>query len=153
MSWKLVFTTLSLAADKQDVRGSPADDPNTPTILALKLLGRLFPSLLLACDVCLCEYTSTGHCGLPSRHGEPGHSPGQMTLDGDSSAHRIGQVALAYAKAGAHVVAPSDMMDGRIKSIKLALMKKGYGNRCAVMSYSAKFASALYGPFRYVFFR
>lgn len=73
-----------------------------------------------------------------------------MTLDGDSSAARIGEVALAYARAGAHVVAPSDMMDGRIKSIKLALMKEGYGNRCAVMSYSAKFASALYGPFRCV---
>lgn len=133
---------------EKDVRGSPADDPNTPIILALKLLSKLFPSLLLACDVCLCEYTSTGHCGLPSRHGVPGHSPGQMTLDGDSSAARIGEVALAYARAGAHVVAPSDMMDGRIKSIKLALMKEGYGNRCAVMSYSAKFASALYGPFR-----
>ena len=69
-------------------------------------------------------------------------------VDGDISAERIGMVALAYAKAGAHVVAPSDMMDGRIKSIKLALIKAGYGNRCAVMSYSAKFASALYGPFR-----
>lgn len=71
-----------------------------------------------------------------------------MTLDAQASAERVADVALAYAKAGAHVVAPSDMMDGRIRSMKLALMKEGLANRCAVMSYSAKFASSLYGPFR-----
>lgn len=73
-----------------------------------------------------------------------------MTLDAEKSAQRIAQVAVAYAEAGAHVVAPSDMMDGRIRAIKLGLMHKGLANRCAVMSYSAKFASGLYGPFRWV---
>lgn len=63
---------------------------------------------------------------------------------------RIAEVALNYAKAGAHCVAPSDMMDGRIKAIKRALIDAGYGNRCTLMSYSAKFASAMYGPFRCV---
>ena len=63
---------------------------------------------------------------------------------------RIAEVALAYAKAGAHCVAPSDMMDGRVKAIKTALIEAGLGNQCTLMSYSAKFASALYGPFRFV---
>jgi porphobilinogen synthase len=77
----------------------------------------------------------------------PGHS-GMPTLDADKSAQRIAEVALAYARAGAHCVAPSDMMDGRIRSIKAALMSEGYANRVTLMSYSAKFASGLYGPFR-----
>jgi porphobilinogen synthase len=65
-----------------------------------------------------------------------------------ASANRVADVALSYAKAGAHLVAPSDMMDGRIKAIKLRLIEAGYANRCGLMSYSAKFASGLYGPFR-----
>ena len=73
-------------------------------------------------------------------------------LDPGPSAARIAEVALAYAKAGAHCVAPSDMMDGRIKAIKRALVDAGLGNKCTLMSYSAKFASALYGPFRCVVF-
>lgn len=77
----------------------------------------------------------------------PVHSD-QPTLDAEASAQRIAEVALAYAKAGAHCVAPSDMMDGRIRAIKTALMHNGYGNRVTLMSYSAKFASSLYGPFR-----
>jgi porphobilinogen synthase len=116
-------------------------------IQALHLLSRLFPQLLLCIDVCLCEYTSTGHCGILSSHTNPVHS-NQPTLDAEASAQRIAEVAVAYAKAGAHVVAPSDMMDGRIKAIKLGLMHAGLANRCTLMSYSAKFASGLYGPFR-----
>ena len=131
----------------KDPRGSPADDPSTPVIRGLKLLTKLFPQLLLCVDVCLCEYTSTGQCGILSSHANPAHS-NLPTLDAEASAQRIAEVALAYAKAGAHVVAPSDMMDGRIRSIKLALMSEGLANRCTLMSYSAKFASGLYGPFR-----
>lgn len=116
-------------------------------ILALKKLTELFPKLFLACDVCLCEYTSHGHCGIMSSLPNPVHSD-QPTLDAEASAQRIAEVALAYAKAGAHCVAPSDMMDGRIRAIKTALMENGYGNRVTLMSYSAKFASSLYGPFR-----
>lgn len=131
----------------QDERGSPADDPTTPVIQALHRLSALFPSLVLAVDVCLCEYTSHGHCGILSSLPNPAHS-NAPTLDAEASAQRIADVAVAYAKAGAHCVAPSDMMDGRIRAIKLGLMHAGLANRCALMSYSAKFASGLYGPFR-----
>lgn len=124
---------------EKDPRGTPADDPNGPVILAIKKLRELFPSLYIACDVCLCEYTSHGHCGLLNADG---------TIDMSPSVDRISDVALAYARAGADCVAPSDMMDGRVKAIKRKLIDGGYGNRCTLMSYSAKFASALYGPFR-----
>ncbi|PCH43811.1 tetrapyrrole biosynthesis porphobilinogen synthase [Wolfiporia cocos MD-104 SS10] len=123
----------------KDERGTPADDPQGPVILAVKKLRALFPTLYIACDVCLCEYTSHGHCGLFRADG---------ALDQVPSAARIAEVALAYAKAGAHCVAPSDMMDGRIKAIKQELMNAGFANQCTLMSYSAKFASSLYGPFR-----
>lgn len=91
--------------------------------------------------MCLCEYTDHGHCGYLNADG---------TIDNTPSVARIAEVAVNYAKAGAHCVAPSDMMDGRIKSIKRGLIDAGYGNKCTLMSYSAKFASSLYGPFRYV---
>lgn len=136
-------------ADYQDARGSAADDESTPVIQALKLLSKLFPQLMLTVDVCLCEYTSHGHCGILSSLPNPGHS-NQPTLEAEASAQRIAEVAVAYAKAGAHCVAPSDMMDGRIRAIKAGLMHAGLANRCALMSYSAKFASGLYGPFRQV---
>lgn len=123
----------------KDPRGTPADDDDGPVILAIKRLRELYPTLYIACDVCLCEYTSHGHCGVLNEDGTINISP---------SVDRISDVALAYAKAGADCVAPSDMMDGRIKAIKRKLIDSGYGNKCTLMSYSAKFASALYGPFR-----
>ena len=126
----------------QDGRGTPADDASGPVILAIKKLRELFPSLYIACDVCLCEYTDHGHCGLLNNDG---------TINTPPSVDRIAEVAVNYARAGAHCVAPSDMMDGRIKSIKRGLMDAGFGNKCTLMSYSAKFASSLYGPFRYAF--
>ncbi|EEB96323.1 hypothetical protein MPER_04561 [Moniliophthora perniciosa FA553] len=95
--------------------------------------------MYIACDVCLCEYTNHGHCGVL-------HDDG--TINTEPSVDRIAAVAVSYAKAGAHCVAPSDMMDGRIKAIKRGLIDAGYGNKCTLMSYSAKFASSLYGPFR-----
>ncbi|EGN99861.1 hypothetical protein SERLA73DRAFT_180108 [Serpula lacrymans var. lacrymans S7.3] len=124
---------------EKDERGTPADDQNGPVILAIKKLRSLFPSLYIACDVCLCEYTSHGHCGVLFADG---------TIDTEPSVDRIADVAVSYAVAGAHCVAPSDMMDGRIKAIKRKLIDEGYGNKCTLMSYSAKFASSLYGPFR-----
>ncbi|KAJ6500040.1 hypothetical protein C8R47DRAFT_1110185 [Mycena vitilis] len=123
----------------KDHRGTPADDETGPVILAIKKIRTLFPDLYVACDVCLCEYTDHGHCGLL-------HTDG--TINTAPSVERIAEVALNYARAGAHCVAPSDMMDGRIKSIKRALIDNGYGNKCTLMAYSAKFASSLYGPFR-----
>jgi porphobilinogen synthase len=128
-----------LTMHSKDGRGTPADDPFGPVILAIKKLRSLFPSLYIACDVCLCEYTDHGHCGL--LHGDG-------TIDTEPSVARIAEVAVNYAKAGAHCVAPSDMMDGRIKAIKRGLIDAGLGNKCTLMSYSAKFASSLYGPFR-----
>jgi len=123
----------------KDGRGTPADDPSGPVILAIKKLRSLFPALYIACDVCLCEYTDHGHCGLLNSDG---------TINTEPSVARIAQVAVNYAKAGAHCVAPSDMMDGRVKAIKKGLIDAGFGNKCTLMSYSAKFASSLYGPFR-----
>jgi porphobilinogen synthase len=124
---------------EKDPRGGPADDQQGPVILAIKKLRSLFPELYIACDVCLCEYTSHGHCGVLHEDG---------TINTEPSVARIAEVAVEYAKAGAHCVAPSDMMDGRIKAIKRGLMDNGLANRCTLMSYSAKFASSLYGPFR-----
>lgn len=129
-------------AGLKDKRGTPADDPKGPVIMAIQKLRELFPSLYIAADVCLCEYTDHGHCGLLHRDG---------IIDTPLSVERIAQVALSYAEAGAHCVAPSDMMDGRIKAIKRTLIDAGLGNGVTLMSYSAKFASSLYGPFRYVF--
>jgi len=124
---------------EKDYRGTTADDPEGPVIQGIRLIRKEFPDLLVACDVCLCEYTDHGHCGLLN--------PDRTICQGPSAA-RIAEVAVSYAEAGAHMVAPSDMMDGRIKAIKELLIARGYGNRCSLMSYAAKFASGLYGPFR-----
>ncbi|OZJ03234.1 Delta-aminolevulinic acid dehydratase [Bifiguratus adelaidae] len=123
----------------KDAHGSKVDDPEGPVILGIKLLREKFPELYVACDVCLCEYTDHGHCGYLRKDG---------TLDNDASVARIAQAAVNYAKAGAHCVAPSDMMEGRIGAIKKGLMEAGLAHKVALMSYAAKFAGAFYGPFR-----
>ncbi|GAA5803301.1 delta-aminolevulinic acid dehydratase [Helicostylum pulchrum] len=123
----------------KDKTGSRADDPEGPTILAVQLLRKTFPDLFVACDVCLCEYTSHGHCGILRDDG---------SLNNDLSNKRLAEVAVNYAKAGAQCVAPSDMMDGRIRSIKQGLMDSGLAHKVMLISYSAKFAGNWYGPFR-----
>lgn len=123
----------------KDPEGTPADDPEGPVIQATKLLHKHFPDLFVMCDVCLCEYTSHGHCGILYEDG---------TINTELSIRRIAAVAVNYAKAGANSVAPSDMMDGRIKSIKRGLIDAGLSNKVLVMSYAAKFSGNLYGPFR-----
>ncbi|XP_038231086.1 delta-aminolevulinic acid dehydratase isoform X1 [Dermochelys coriacea] len=123
----------------KDERGSAADVENTPAIQAIKKICSSFPELLVACDVCLCPYTSHGHCGILRKDG---------TIQNEASCQRLAEVSLAYAKAGCHIVAPSDMMDGRIAAMKEALISNNMGNKVSVMSYSAKFASCFYGPFR-----
>lgn len=123
----------------KDERGSGADTDDTPAVLAVKKIRSLFPDLVLACDVCLCPYTSHGHCGILREDG---------TLDNGASCLRLAEVALAYAQAGCHIIAPSDMMDGRVGAIKQALMSNNMSNKVSVLSYSAKFASCYYGPFR-----
>ncbi|KAF9139199.1 hypothetical protein BG015_002130 [Linnemannia schmuckeri] len=124
---------------EKDAVGSAADDPNTPAIRALKVLSKAFPNLLLACDVCLCPYTSHGHCGVLREDG---------TINNRASVQRLVDISMAYARAGCQMIAPSDMMDGRIKAIKDALVEEGIAHKTSLMAYSAKFASGFYGPFR-----
>ncbi|XP_055081625.1 delta-aminolevulinic acid dehydratase isoform X2 [Periophthalmus magnuspinnatus] len=124
---------------EKDERGSGADAPDTPAVIAVRKIRAVFPELLVACDVCLCPYTSHGHCGILNEDG---------TLNNDASCLRLAEVALAYAQAGAHIIAPSDMMDGRVRAIKQFLLGNEMGNKVSVLSYSAKFASCYYGPFR-----
>ncbi|CAK9440615.1 uncharacterized protein LODBEIA_P46450 [Lodderomyces beijingensis] len=124
----------------KDAVGTAADDPEGPVITSIKLLKTHFPDLFIMCDVCLCEYTDHGHCGLLDEK--------DGTLLREPSVRRIAAVAVNYAKAGANSVAPSDMMDGRIKDIKLGLMQAGLAHKCLVTSYAAKFSGNLYGPFR-----
>jgi len=123
----------------KDPTGLCALSSESPVSQAIRLLRKVFPDLLIMADVCLCGYTDHGHCGILDKDG---------TIDNEKSIHRIAEVATEYAKAGAHVVAPSDMMDGRIGAIKKMLHENGLGNKVAVMSYAAKFASCFYGPFR-----
>ncbi|KAI8449330.1 delta-aminolevulinic acid dehydratase [Phakopsora pachyrhizi] len=130
---------------KKDRRGTPADDPEGPVILAIRLITEKFPKLFVAADVCLCEYTDHGHCGFDE---EDFSIEADHRIDTRLSVERITEIALSYARAGAHCVAPSDMMDGRVGSIKAALIENGFGNKCCLMAYSAKFATVLYGPFR-----
>jgi porphobilinogen synthase len=105
------------------------------TVRAIK---RALPELLVITDVCLCEYTDHGHCGVPDADGR---------IDNDASLELLARIAVSHARAGADVVAPSDMMDGRVGSIRSALDGEGFGET-PILAYSAKFASAFYGPFR-----
>ncbi|KFW68737.1 Delta-aminolevulinic acid dehydratase, partial [Pygoscelis adeliae] len=130
----LIFGVPSRVHKASDERGSAADAEDTPAIQGIKRIRSTFPELLIACDVCLCPYTSHGHCGILREDG---------TIQNEISCQRLAEVALAYAKAG-----EEDMMDGRIAAMKKALISNDLGNKVSVMSYSAKFASCFYGPFR-----
>jgi porphobilinogen synthase len=99
------------------------------------------PDLVLIADTCLCEYTSHGHCGIPGPEQQPGF------IDNDRSLELIARAAVAQAEAGADIVAPSDMLDGRVGAIRRALDQRGLQD-VAILSYAAKYASAFYGPFR-----
>ena len=106
--------------------------------LAVRALKEAHPELVVVTDVCLCEYTSHGHCGRLRSDG---------TVDNDSSLELLARTAVSQARAGADVVAPSDMMDGRVGFIRAALDEDGFSDT-PIVAYSAKFASAFYGPFR-----
>lgn len=122
----------------KDESASNADSPSNPVIRALPKLRKQFPNLLIACDVCLCPYASHGHCGVLNETG----------IDNAASIKRLAEISLSYAKAGAHIVAPSDMMDNRIKAMKDLLIANGFEKSVSVLSYSCKYASGFYGPFR-----
>jgi porphobilinogen synthase len=121
----------------KDARGSGATDPDGVIPRALRSIRAAAPGLVLVTDVCLCEYTDHGHCGLV-RDGD---------VDNDPTLELLAAEAVAHAQAGADVVAPSDMMDGRVGAIRRALDAAGF-THLPIMSYAAKFASAFYGPFR-----
>ena len=116
-------------------RGAYADNGIVPK--ALRAVRKAVPGLLLAPDVCLCEYTDHGHCGIIEKN----------DVHNDASIELLAKAAVAYAKAGADMVAPSDMMDGRVSAIREALDEAGFDD-LPIMSYAAKYASAFYGPFR-----
>jgi porphobilinogen synthase len=121
----------------KDATGSEAYDEQGIVQQAIRAVKRATPDLLVMGDVCLCEYTDHGHCGI-IRDGE---------VDNDSSVYLLGKVAVAQARAGADVVAPSDMMDGRVAGIRKALDGGGFAHT-PILAYAAKYASAFYGPFR-----
>jgi porphobilinogen synthase len=121
----------------KDEAGSGAYDPEGVVQMAVRALKDAHPDLVVITDVCLCEYTSHGHCGIV-REGE---------VDNDITVELLAKTAISQADAGADVVAPSDMMDGRIGAIRSQLDEEGHPN-VAIIAYSAKYASAFYGPFR-----
>lgn len=108
---------------------------------AVRLVKKEIPQMLVITDVCLCEYTSHGHCGIVKKNAN------NYEVDNDSTLELLAKTAVSHARAGADIVAPSDMMDGRIRAIREALDSSGFKN-VPIMAYAAKFASAFYGPFR-----
>ena len=125
-----------LPASKDEV-GSLAADPEAPVQEAIRAIKREVPDLLVITDVCLCEYTSHGHCGIVE----------DDEILNDATVAHLAQAALSHAVAGADIVAPSDMMDGRVGAIRHALDESGFDD-VSIMSYAAKYCSAFYGPFR-----
>jgi porphobilinogen synthase len=125
----------------KDEEGSGAWDDEGVVQLATRAIKDAHPDLLVVTDLCLCEYTSHGHCGV-LRQGAGG-----LTVDNDATLDLLSRTALAQARAGADIIAPSDMMDGRVGTIRSALDDDGF-TQTPIMAYSAKFASAFYGPFR-----
>ena len=123
--------------ESKDEVGSGAYDPNGIVQRAVRAIKRELPDLLVICDVCLDEYTSHGHCGL-IRNGE---------VDNDSTLPLLAKTAVTQVEAGADIVAPSDMMDGRVGRIRQELDARGF-TQTPILAYSAKYASAFYGPFR-----
>jgi len=126
-----------IPADKDD-DGSGAWDDEGVVQLAVRAIKKAHPELLVITDVCLCEYTSHGHCGVLRPDG---------SVENDGTVELLARAALSHARAGADIVAPSDMMDGRVGVVRKELDGEGFED-VAVMAYAAKFASAFYGPFR-----
>ena len=125
----------------KDERGSEACAENGIVQSAIRAIKREVPQMVVVADVCLCEYTSHGHCGVVERDGD------KYSIDNDLTLDLLAKSAVSFAEAGADIVAPSDMMDGRVAAIRQALDNKGLEST-PILAYAAKFASAFYGPFR-----
>jgi porphobilinogen synthase len=123
--------------DQKDDIGSSAYDPEAPVQTAIRAIKRELPGVLVVTDVCLCEYTDHGHCGIVV----------DDSIVNDPTVDQLVRAAVSHAAAGADIVAPSDMMDGRVGAIRAALDDRGFENT-AIMAYAAKYCSAFYGPFR-----
>ena len=123
--------------DTKDATGSEAWSDDAPVQRAIRALKSELPELVVITDVCLCEYTEHGHCGV-LRDGD---------VDNDATLELLAREAVSHARAGADVIAPSDMMDGRVAAIRAALDENGFANT-PILSYAAKFAGPFYGPFR-----
>ncbi len=128
--------------DHKDEEGSGGWDPAGPVPTATKAIKDALPGAIIMADVCVDEYTSHGHCGVLRTRRD-----GSVDVDNDATVERLARISLVYANAGADVIAPSDMMDGRIGAIRRALDGGGH-EEVIVMSYAVKYASAFYGPFR-----
>ncbi len=124
--------------DHKDAYASANHDPDGVVQRAIRAIKRAVPDLLVIADVCNCEYTDHGHCGLLDPKGD---------VDNDATLELLGRTALTYAEAGVDVIAPSDMMDGRVAYLRRTLDDAGF-SAIPIISYAAKFASAFYGPFR-----
>ncbi len=124
--------------DFKDATASSAHDPHGIVQRAVDAIKTALPEFLVIADLCACEYTDHGHCGILDERGD---------VDNDATLDLLGRTALSYASAGVDVIAPSDMMDGRVGYLRATLDASGYTN-LPIMSYAAKFASAFYGPFR-----
>jgi len=125
--------------DRKDPEASEAWNPDGIIQRAIKAIKRKAPGLAVIPDLCACEYTDSGHCGILT--------PDGRDVDNDATLELLAKIAVSYAKAGADLIAPSDMMDGRVAAIRSALDEESF-NQVAIMSYSAKYASSFYGPFR-----
>jgi porphobilinogen synthase len=123
--------------DRKDDIGSAAYDPEAPVQSAIRAIKRGLPDVLVITDVCLCEYTDHGHCGIVI----------DDEIANDPTVEQLVRAAVSHAAAGADIVAPSDMMDGRVAAIRQALDDRGF-EKTAILSYAAKYCSAFYGPFR-----
>jgi len=123
--------------DHKDNIGSAAYDPEAPVQAAIRAIKRAVPGVLVVTDVCLCEYTDHGHCGILI----------DDTIANDPTVELLVRTAVSHASAGADIVAPSDMMDGRVGAIRTTLDERGF-EQTAIMAYAAKYCSAFYGPFR-----
>jgi porphobilinogen synthase len=130
----------------KDEEGSGAWDDEGVVQLATRAIKDAHPELLVVTDLCLCEYTSHGHCGVV-RAGRGRAGGDRLVVDNDATLELLSRAAISQARAGADIVAPSDMMDGRVGAIRAALDDDGC-SETPIMAYSAKFASAFYGPFR-----
>lgn len=130
---------------KKDLQGTGAYAANGVIQQAVKAIKRSVPTLVVMTDVCLCEYTAHGHCGVLKTGRES--RTRSFEVDNDATLPILAQIAVSHAKAGADMVAPSAMMDGQVGAIRNALDREGF-DQLPIMSYSAKYASSLYGPFR-----